>query len=890
MLLKLVTDINTIAKYLVVVVLWTMTIVMSEAQSPENKKFSVDTFHGSSVEIINHLQEKSGFIISYSSRLCLKDRVSLSSSHNTLIGFLQDVFQDCPFDYVQRRNKIILRPLSLSEQSFTIIGYVSDARTGERLLGANVFCGNRDDGTATNFYGFYSLTLSGGSVDFYSSYVGYNSQKRNFVLDSDTVINFSLDPNLELPEVSVLGSRMPSILRGSSFGSARVSMERIVEAPALFGESDLMRGIQMLPGIQSGSEGFTGLFVRGGGPDQNLVLLDDVPVYNVGHLLGFFSIFNTDAVKQVSVSKDGFPGRYGGRLSSVVDVRMKEGRKDRIGGSVSLGLLSSGVSLDGPVLKDKATFAVSFRRTYVDALAALYQLGEDDKTNYYFFDFNGKVSYELSERSKLYLSSYWGRDKLYTLYNYRDLELRMGNNQVEESITINDESNAGWGNFTGALRWNYIVNPQLFANFTATYSNYRFFIGLKQSAEAQDDLNIYEQRYLSGIQDFTLKSDFEYFNSSNFTFRFGGSGVVHRFNPGIDLVKESGASGETEETSLGDVLVSGQEYRAYVENEFSIGQRFFGNAGVHSALFFGEKKPYWSLEPRLSLRYGLTSSIDLKGTLSGMSQFVHMVGTAGYSLPTDLWLPVSDKIGPMHSGQVTFGVDFYLGNKDEFILSLEGYGKNFENLLAYKESTGFFDYSTSWEDKLTTGNGDSYGGELLFQKNKGNLTGWLGYTYARTTVFFPGLNDGKSYPARFDRRHDASLFMNYRFNDRITGSLTWMYGSGNPVTLPEEKYYAPSISWGNSSQFAYSESVGSLNNYRMPSFHRLDLGVNFTKMKKRGERTWSFGVINAYGRQNPFLLYFSQSENNSESSAMRQLKQLSLFPFPIPYVRYSFKF
>lgn len=873
-----------------VVVLWAMTILACRAQHPETEKFSVEILRGSSIELIQHLEEKSGYIISYSSRLCLKERLTLSDSQNTLIGFLHEIFRDCPFDYVERKNKIILRPLKLSEQSFTILGYVLDARTGERLLGSNVFSGNRQEGTATNYYGFYSLTLPGGPVDLHASFVGYNSQNQNFLLDSDTVIYFSLEPNIELPEVSVLGSRMPDLLQGGSFGSARVSMDRIVEAPALFGESDLMRGIQMLPGIQSGSEGFTGLFVRGGGPDQNLVLLDDVPVYNVGHLLGFFSIFNTDAVKQVAVTKDGFPARYGGRLSSVVDVRMKEGRNDRVGGSVSLGLLSSGVSLDGPVFNDKTTFALSFRRTYIDALAALYQLGDDDKTNYYFFDLNGKISYELSDRSKLFLSSYWGRDKLYTLYNYRDYDVSVGNSDLSEKVSINDESNAGWGNFTGALRWNYVVNPRLFSNVTATYSNYRFFIGLKQSDDAQEQLNTYEQRYLSGIQDFTLKVDFEnYFNSDN-TLRFGASGVLHRFNPGVDVVKESGTSGETEETSIGDVLVSGQEYRVYLEDEFSLASRFSANVGVHSALFVGEGEPYWSLEPRFSLLYALTPSTELKGSLSRMSQFVHLVGTAGYSLPTDLWLPVSERIRPMHSDQATLGVNFYLGPGRRYSLSLEGYAKSYKNILAYKESTGFFDYSTTWEGKLTTGSGESYGGEMLLQKNKGDLTGWLGYTYARTRVHFSELNDGNSYPARFDRRHDVSLFMNYRFTKRITGSLTWMFGSGNPVTLPEERYYAPSLSWGKPSEYGYSESVGSLNNYRMPAFHRLDLGVNFTKKKKRGERTWSFGVINAYGRQNPFLLYFSESENNPEGSAMRQLKQLSLFPFPIPYLRYSFKF
>lgn len=860
------------------------------AQEAESKIFTLDIKSGSSVELLQHLQEKSGYVISYSSRLCLKEYLSLSSNKNTLIGFLNEIFLDCPFKYIERTDRLILRPRTLSETTFTISGYVSDHKTGERLLGANVYNSDRQQGTATNNYGFFSLTLAGGPTQLHSSYVGYQEESNSFILKSDTLINFQLSPSIELPEVSIVGSRIPETMYGSSFGSTRVPMNKVVEAPALFGEPDLMRGIQMLPGIQSGSEGFTGLYVRGGGPDQNLVLLDDVPIYNIGHLLGFFSVFNPDAVNQVSVTKDGFPARYGGRLSSVVDVRMKEGRKDRVGGNVSLGLLSSGVSLDGPVLKSKSTFAVSFRRTYIDAIASLYQQGEDEKTNYYFFDFNGKINYQFSDKSKLFFSSYWGRDKFYTLYNFRDFRVNVGNDNLEESVAINDESNAGWGNFTGALRWNYVFHPRLFANFTGTYSNYRFFIGLKQNDANDQNLNRYEQRYLSGIQDYTLKADFEYFVSPEHTIRFGGNGVIHRFNPGIDVVRSSPGTEDTEETIIEDVRVSGQEYRVYFESEFDLGKRLQGNAGIHSAFFIGEGKPYYSVEPRLSLRYKLKPRLELKGTLSGMSQYVHLVGTSGFSLPTDLWLPVSDKIEPMGSEQVTLGINIYLGQQKEYVLSMEGYAKSFKNLLSYKESTGFFDYSTFWEDKLASGNGESTGGELLLKKNQGDLTGWLGYTYAKTISFFDDLNDGKAFPARFDRRHDASIFMNYKFNDRITGSLSWLFGSGNPVTLPEEKYYAPQLPFDKVPEYGYSENVNTINNYRMPSFHRLDMGLNFTKKRKRGERTWSLGVINAYGKQNPFLLYFSESGDSPEGSSMRQLKQLSLFPFPIPYVKYSFKF
>ncbi len=873
-----------------VIAIWVMATFLCSAQNVDTRIIDIEKRNGSTVELIEQLQKHSGYIISYSSRLCFHESITLSSLRNTLPGFLNEIFYDCPFDYMVKQDRIILHPIARSRGEFTINGYVSDANSGERLLGTNIYTGSHQYGTVSNYYGFFSITLPAGQTKLNASYVGYQSGIFSFNLTADTTINFQLEPSIQLQEVSVVGFRMPNMLDARGFGAISVSMNQIFNAPALFGETDLMRGLQMLPGIQSGSEGFSGLYVRGGGPDQNLVLLDDVPVYNVGHMLGFFSIFNTDAVKQVSVTKDGFPARYGGRLSSIVDVRMKDGRNDQIGGNVSLGLLSSGISLDGPVVKERSTFAVSFRRTYVDGLAALYQLEDEEKTNYYFFDFNGKINYEFSDCSKIYLSSYWGQDKFYTLYNFKDFSIDSGSEYGVETMTVNDESNAGWGNFTSALRWNYVFTSRLFANFTATFSNYRFFIGLKRNEEDGQTMNMFRHRYLSGIRDYTLKGDFEYYFLPEHTFRFGVSGVLHNFNPGIDILQTSVGSDKTGEAILEDVRVAGQEYRMYAEDEFLLGARLKGNVGMHFALFSGEGTPYWSVEPRMALRYQVMPGLTVKSTLSKMSQFIHLVGTAGFSLPTDLWLPVSDKIEPMRSQQASVGADLSIGNNRDYVLSVDLYGKSFDNLLAYKASTGFFDYSASWEDKLTSGSGESVGGELLFQKNRGDLTGWLGYTYGETISLFDDLNEGKAFPARFDRRHDASVFINYRFNKRVTGSLNWMFGSGNPVTLPEEKYYAPRLPFSDKPAYGYSENARSVNNYRMSAFHRLDLGVNISKKRERGERVWSFGVINAYGRQNPFLLYFSESDNIEEGSSMRQLKQLSLFPFPIPYIRYSFKF
>ncbi len=866
-------------------------VSLAQTQVP-GTLFEIGVQQGSTAQLINLLEQKSGYVISYSSRLCLSENVRLTNSRNTLLGFLNEIFRNCPFDYVLNRNKIILLPRPLSRQSFTISGYVSDAQSGERLLGTNIYDDSRLQGTTTNNYGFYSLTLSGGGIMLNASFVGYKAVQKRIYLTADTVIHFQLQPSIQLAEVSVIGTRVPDMVSFERTGTAQISMEQIHQAPALFGEVDLMRGIQMLPGVQSGSEGFSGIYVRGGGPDQNLVLLDDVPVYNVGHLLGFFSIFNSEAVKQVSITKGGFPARYGGRLSSVLDVRTKDGSQEELGGNLTLGVLSSGISLDGPVVKKRSTFLLSFRRTYVDALAAIYQIGNDERTNYYFFDLNGKINYQFSDKSKLYLSTYWGRDKFYTLYNFQN---RVGEvlpgTQGRETAKLNDESNAGWGNFVAALRWNYLFNARLFSNFTFTFSNYRFFIGLKRNDKIENTWNLYDQQYFSGIHDFNLKADLEYYLSPYHSLRFGGSGIMHRFNPGVDVIHSgSGTSEVQQDTILGDFNVYGQEYHTYVEDEFVLGKRWRGNAGIHFSLFTGKWSPYWSVEPRLSLRYALSSRLSLKGTLAKMSQFIHLVGTSGFTLPTDLWLPVSDNIKPMHSTQFSLGGDIKFGQNKRVILSVEGYYKKFDNLLAYKESTGFFDYSTSWEDKLTAGNGESKGAEFLLQKIGGDLTGWIGYTYAKTTNQFDELNDGKTFAARFDRRHDASVFFNYRFNSRLSGSLTWLLGSGNPVTLPEEKNYAPELPFSSHSSYGYSENALAINNYRMPLFHRMDAGLNFTKMRKRGERVWSIGVINLYGRQNPFLLYFKDNESSTDGSTLRSLKQLSLFPFPIPYVRYSYKF
>lgn len=858
------------------------------AQTDVTPRVQITATSGSTSQLIRNLEKESGWVISYSSRLCVKENIALPQGTYSLLEHLRRIFVDCSFDYVIRGNRIILKPGEKSESLLVVSGFIYDGQTGENLPAAGIYQPGSSLGTISNNFGYYSISLPRGQWQLRASYVGYQARDEVFNLQNDTIINFRLFTAIQLKEISVLGFHNPEIINAARMGAVVLSVEEIRNTPALLGETDLIKNIQMLPGVQGGSEGFSGLYVRGGGPDQNLVLLDDVPVYNIGHLLGFFSIFNADAVKHVSVLKGGFPARYGGRLSSVIDVRMVEGNADKVKGILNLGVLSSGISLDGPVKKGKSGFALSFRRTYLDAIASLAQRGQDESTNYYFFDLNGKFNHAFSPRSRIYLSAYLGRDKYYTTYNY----VTASNENITAPAKLHDENSAGWGNFVSALRWNYLINNQLFGNLTANYSNYRFFIGVQRNTPVSNGWDSFEQRYLSGIQDVSLRTDFDYYPANGNMVKFGAKVVYHLFNPGIDFIQR-GLSTETPvDTTIGNFNLTGWEYHTYYENEFtSHNEKWRFNLGARLILFSGEEKLYWSAEPRLSVRYSVNPGWALRTAFSSMSQFIHMVGSSNVALPTDLWLPVTNKIPPMRALQVSLGSDHELVEGGAYTATVDLYYKWLDNILSYRESTGFFDYSTQWEDKLTGGKGASYGLEMLLKKNNGPLTGWIGYTFARTTNQFEELNKGKAFAARFDRRHDVGLSLNYKFNERADGGLMWQYGSGTPVTLPSEKYYAPDLPFvGSTNNPGYSENAVSINGFRMPAFHRLDVGFNFRKEIRSGERIWSFGVINLYGRQNPFLLYFVPANGTEPGTSQRQLKQLSIFPFPIPYVKYTYKF
>ena len=774
-------------------------------------------------------------------------------------------------------------------QSYTIRGYVSDSANGERLINANIYEQQALKGTITNNYGFYSLTLPKGHYKITCSYVGYQAGLLEFNLKKDTIVDFDLVAQGNLSEVTVLGHQEESKLKSSQMSKAEISIEKVQSLPAFLGEADVIKTIQLLPGVQSGTEGTSGLYVRGGGPDQNLILLDDVPVYNAEHLFGFFSVFNPDAIKTVSFYKGGFPARFGGRLSSVLDIRMKDGNDQELHGNFSIGLISSKLNLEGPLVKGKTTFNFSARRTYADLLARPIikkSSNGEGMGGYYFQDLNLKLSHKFSDKSRIYLSAYTGLDKAFARNDSKY-------DQNNERWQTKDNFSLDWGNITTALRWNYVFSNKLFANTTLTYSRYLFDVQEKtteRNLTTNKDGYNFGLNYRSGIEDFGYKMDFDYFPASNHRIKFGGSIIDHTFKPGILAYKEAEDAATSKiDTTFGNPNIRAQEIYAYLEDNIELSSRFTLNVGLHASGFNVDDTFYASLQPRISARFMATDRFSLKAAYSKMSQNIHLLSSSTISLPTDLWLPTTKKVKPQTSHQLALGGVYQINSAFDF--SVEGFYKTMENLLEYKEGASFLGATTGWEDKVEMGKGRSYGMEMLLQKNTGKTTGWLGYTLSWADRQFDNLNFGERFYARYDRRHDISLVVTHHFSKRFDMGLTWVYGTGNAVTVPTQNVQQAQIP---GSYYYYPETYeyfGERNNYRMPSYNRMDIGFNFHKQKKHGIRTWNVSLYNAYSRQNPFFIYFESTsdEEYNQTGNSKVLKQISLFPI-IPSVSYSFKF
>ena len=797
---------------------------------------------------------------------------------------------------------LCLQPAAAFAQRATVSGYITDLQTGETLIGAGVIEGGK--GAVTNAYGFYTLTLPKGRHSLTFSYVGYAEQTVELNLQRDTTLNVPLVPGTALKEATVVASKDAGI-QSTKMSAIELPMQVIKHAPVLFGEHDVLKTIQLMPGVQSGAEGFSGIYVRGGGPEENLLLLDGIPLYNAEHLMGILSVFQPEAVKKVTLYKGSFPARYGGRISSIIDVRTNDGNLKEFHGSVGVSALTDKIHLEGPIIKDKLAFSLSGRALHTFIYTPLIHKMAGTPVNYYFYDLNAKLAWRISDRDRLFANFYNGRDIFY----YKDKG--DGNDDTYDSeydtrYSSAAKMNINWGNTLGGLRWNHVFSSKLFSNATLAYTRYRMHVGMDIMSEMRQkdrDTGVetlmsetFQFGYESGMRDLTAKMDFDYTPSPEHLVKFGAEYVHHTFIPetigGYMAEYNSGDISASMDTtfnaSVNDKL-RGHEISVYAEDDFTVWGRLTLNPGLHAAFFHTHGTPYWSIEPRMSVKLDITPDISAKAAYSRMAQYVHLLSPSSITLPTDLWVPITDKIKPVTSDQTSLGL-YWTGLKGwEF--SLEGSLKWMHNILEYRDGTSFFGNSANWQNNVEMGEGFARGVELFVEKKTGRATGWLGYTLAWSDRRFPdgSINGGEWFPYRYDRRHNVSLVFNYDFGHGLNASATWTFASGNTMTLPERQTAVVTPD-GRIVQQSY---VSGRNNYRLPPSHRLNLGLSWTRYKRRGEAVWDLSVYNVYNSMNPNFVFSDtytryDSEGNIVDSGIT-LQKLTILPF-IPSIGWTRSF
>jgi hypothetical protein len=766
--------------------------------------------------------------------------------------------------------------LSAQSQEFTLSGYIYEKGSKETIPGVVIGDLKTKRFTSSNTYGFFSLKLkSNDSLTIIINSIGYKLTKQTIYLGKDDFLEVFIEPDLKtLSEVVVYDEKVPEEAQKTRVSTIDIPIEQIKNIPMLLGEKDVLKTLQLLPGVQKGSEGSTGFYVRGGAQDQNLILLDEAPVYNANHLFGFFSIFNGDALKSVEFIKGGFPSRYGGRLSSVLNMQMKEGDKQAYKAELGLGLISSRATIEGPILKNKASFLISGRRTYIDAIAKPFLYASKSIEiipAYFFYDLNAKLNYELNAKHRFYLSGYFGNDKF-------------------SAFTKNDATNqfkAGlqWGNATATARWNYLINPKLFVNTSAYFTNYLFNI-YQETTTQQSKFRL---DYVSNVRDFALKSDFDYYPNAKHHLKFGGISTLHRFKPSAIVIKFSDNPNITNKGKVTRSIESG----LYIEDDYKVLDNFAINYGTRLSHYTVNGESFFNPEARFIGRYLIQSDLSVKGSFSYMTQYLHLLSNTGIGLPTDLWLPATKLAPPQKSWQTAAGIfkDF---KKYGITTSIELYYKEMDNIIAYKDAASFLDIdldfgstqnsTVTWENLIESGKGWSYGSEFFVQKKYGRYTGWIGYTLSYTKNKFPTINLGEAFFAKYDRRHDIGIVNTFKVNDGITLSAVWVYGTGNRFTLGLSRYPYLNLLGSNNSPFFNGEITESSprNKYKAEAYHRMDIGIQFHKQKGYGERTFEFSFYNAYNRQNPF--FYIINEDKSE----KYLTRVALFPI-IPSFSWTLK-
>jgi len=765
-----------------------------------------------------------------------------------------------------------------TDKHYSISGHIKDSETGEDLIGVTIYIRELQTGSTTNTYGFYALNLLPGTYTITYSYVGYQSQERKVELIKDIVIDIELIPSEQmLKEVQVVAKRPGENIQKVEMSVVKMDAKQIKSVPTVFGETDILKVLQLLPGVSAAAEGATGFSVRGGNVDQNLVLLDEATVYNAGHMLGFFSVFNNDAVKDMVLYKGDIPARFGGRLSSVLDVRMKDGNTKRFSGSGGIGLISSRLTLEGPIIKNKTSFLVSGRRTYADLFIPLFGNDDMDGSKLYFYDLNAKVNHTFNENNRLYISGYFGRD-----------------------IFKNPFARMNLGNATATVRWNHLFSKKTFSNFTFIYSRYMYSLGTAD----EDDANSFT--WDSHLEDFGGKGDFTWYFDADNTIRYGFSSIYHSFAPGVAKGGENSIFTEyriPKNHAIESALYASNEQKIGTLFKLNYGLRFsiFNNIGSGTQNYFDENydlsysiayksgdiyNTYWGLEPRLSANYMLNEVSSLKGSYARTYQYIQLAQNSAAGTPLDLWFSASPNVKPQISDQ--FALGYFRNFRDNKIeTSVEGYYKNMQNTIDFKDHAQLL-LNDQLEGELRFGKSWSYGVEFLIRVydlplSKGKISGWIGYTYSRSWREIPEINDGNKYASPYDRPHDLSIVATYDISKRVSVSGNWVYQTGVPVTMPTGR----AVIGGNIVPI-YSDR----NDYRFRDYHRLDVAVTLRSKEKprRFKHEWVFSLYNAYNRHNTWSVNFEQETTSGNQPTYEVYATRTYLYSIIPSVTFNFKF
>ncbi|RHU23282.1 hypothetical protein DXD68_19580 [Parabacteroides sp. TM07-1AC] len=903
----------------VTLVVMMMIFVLSGLQAQTNgvdetRKVTLNMQKASVREILDEIQKQAGVTFSYeSSLLSGLPKTTFRADDEALENCLTRLFANLPVVYKMTGRIVVLKR---KPKQVTVSGFVRDKRSAESLIGASVYESGSRVGTASNNFGFFSLILPGGDITIRASYIGYTGRLYNLTgLERDTVLTIELEPSASLQEVVVTGqSTSKQSVLSTQMGALEINQQTIRSTPVMFGEADIIKTLQLTPGVSSGTEGTAGMYVRGGNVDENLFLIDGNPVYQINHIGGIFSAFNPEAISGMDFFKSGFPSRYGGRLSSVVDVHMKEGNMKEYHGSATLGLISGNLNFEGPIVKDRTSFNISLRRTWLDVLSApglaiankiTKKNGIRTRARYAFHDLNLKVNHIFNDRSRMYFSLYNGNDVLKG--GSSDFP---SSSHPEDSYNYDTDVSLRWGNIMATTGWTYVFNNRLFGKFSGVFTRYHSKLrSTDHDLEGKEGDSDYYERFSenttnTGIMDLGVRTSFDYLPVHSHHIRFGGDYLVHRFRPEYNhsssFDKSQGFISEINKEYANDLLW-GHEAGVFAEDDWTLLPSVRINAGVRFSLFNVQGKTYTGLEPRVSLRWLLADNLSFKASYSRMNQYVHLISNSFISLPTDAWMPVTRKLKPLVSDQVSAG--FYYDLNKTYSFSVEGYYKTMDNLLEYRDGHTFTPSYLNWEDKLTAGDGRAYGTEFMVRKETGRTTGWIGYGLSWADRKFDELNLGERYPARFDNRHKLNIVVMHKISPKVEISAAWSYASGNHVTLSLENYEEQETGgrfdytggYGNDLLYNSIDYYEGRNNYQLPAYHRLDLGLKIYRPKKKGRMgIWTISIYNVYSRMNPFMIYKSDKEVKDSNSTygykyVPVFKTVGIMPI-IPSISYTYKF